>query len=159
MAPTSYANIGGDPTNVQYLDESYDDNSHVLFKRNDKNEKLLAKRETADKKLEKRALVTLTDGSVIDDSVIASNPYDFEGLAQFGAPAFQEQLNRHMDIEDEIKQHDREPAEGEVQAVYQLCSSCETEPFQGAIIFAWKDVKAETKNALRAQSLGGCANF
>lgn len=156
-APTSYAQIG-DPSNVQYLEN--DDSSHLLYKRNGESEKVVKKREAANnKKLDKRALVTLTDGSVIDDRVIASNPFDFDGLAQFGAPAFQEHLSKMMDIEDEIREHDREPAEGEVQAVYGLCSTCEVEPFEGAIVLGWKDVKVVTEHALRAKSLGGCGQF
>ncbi len=155
-APTSYSQIS-EPGDDQYLDT---DGSHVLFKRNGESDKVVKKRETtSNKKLDKRALVTLTDGSVIDDRVIASNPFDFDGLAQFGAPAFQQHLNKMMDIEDEIKEHDREPAEGEVQAVLSLCSSCAVEPFEGAVILAWKDVKADTDHALRAKSLGGCGQF
>lgn len=155
-APTSYAQIG-DPSNVQFLEGI--DNSHVLFKRNGESDKVVKKRETSNKKIDKRALVTLTDGSVIDDRVIASNPFDFDGLAQFGAPAFQAHLNKMMDIEAEIKEHDREPAEGEVQAVFNLCSTCEVEPFEGAVILAWKDVKVQTEHALSAKSLGGCGQF
>lgn len=157
IAPTSYSHVSGDPSNVQYLDHSDQSQQHFLYKRNNK---VIQKRQAlVNKKHDKRALVTLNDGSIIDDSIIAANPFDFDGLAQFGAPAFQEELNKQMDIEDEIKQHDREPAEGEVQAVLQLCSSCDAEPFQGAIIFAWNSVKGETKNALRGQSLGGCGQF
>lgn len=154
-APTSYAQIG-DPSNVQFLEN---DASHLLFKRNGESEKIVKKRETSNKKLDKRALVTLTDGSVIDDRIIASNPFDFDGLAQFGAPAFQAHLNKMMDIEDEIKEHDREPAEGEVQAVLSLCSTCDVEPFEGAVVLAWKDVKVQTEHALSAKSLGGCGHF
>lgn len=155
-APTSYAQIS-DPSEDQYLDT---DVSHGLFKRSGESDKVVRKRHTvSNKKLDKRALVTLTDGSVIDDRVIASNPFDFDGLAQFGAPAFQEHLNKMMDIEDEIKEHDREPAEGEVQAVLGLCSACDEEPFEGAIVLAWKDIRVSTEHALRAKSLGGCGQF
>lgn len=138
---------------------------HVLFKRNSKATaaKVVQKREAAPspaRRHEKRALVQLTDGSVYDDGTGGSlETYDFDGLAQYGAPAFQAQLTKQMDIEDEIKQHDREPAEGEVQAVLEMCSVCAPEPFQGAIIFAWKDVKGVTKGALRGKTLGGCAHF
>lgn len=155
-APTSYAQIG-DLSNVQFLEGT--DGSHVLYKRNGDSDKVVKKRETSNKKLDKRALVTLTDGTVIDDRVIASNPFDFDGLAQFGAPAFQANLNKMMDIEAEIKEHDREPAEGEVQAVLSLCSTCDVEPFEGAVILAWKDVKVQTEHALSAKSLGGCGQF
>lgn len=151
-APTSYSSIsdpnGSNEASVQ----------HVLFKR-ESADNAMVKRDVSSRKHEKRALVQLTDGSVIDDSVIAANPFDFDGLAQFGAPAFQQELNKHMDIEDEIKQHDREPAEGEVQAVLQLCSACDAEPFQGAIIFAWKDARVQTKNTLKGKSIGRCGEF
>lgn len=164
--PTSYANIG-DPANVQFLDASGSlsnndvTGAHLLYKRKVNDEKIVQKRATGvvDKKHEKRALVTLTDGSVIDDRIIAENPFDFDGLAQFGAPTFQENLMKSMDIEDEIKEHDREPAEGEVQAVMELCSLCDTEPFHGAIILAWQSVKIQLEHALQAKSLGGCGRF
>lgn len=162
-APTSYSNVG-DPANVQFLDDGSgtdaSNNGHLLFKRKATNAKVVQKRATTDnKKHEKRALVTLTDGSVIDHRIIASNPFDFDGLAQFGAPAFQENLMKSMDIEDEIKEHDREPAEGEVQAVMELCSLCDTEPFQGAVILGWQSVKVQLEHALQAKSLGGCGRF
>lgn len=155
-APSSY--VIGAP-NTQYI-ETLDDNQHALFKRNSKGEKTITKREA--KILEKRALVQLSDGSVVDDSQLAttSSEYDFDGLAQFAAPAFRAELSKYMDIEDEIKQHDREPAEGEVQAVLQMCTACDAEPFKGAIIFAWKDVKhVQTKYAIKGHSLGGCGHF
>lgn len=151
----------GSPS-ARYTD-SLDDNQHALFKRNSKGEKTIQKRQVdgETKKHEKRALVQLSDGSVVDDSQLAtSTEYDFDGLAQYGAPAFRAELSKHMDIEDEIKQHDREPAEGEVQAVLQMCTACDDEPFKGAIIFAWKDVKrVKTNYALKGHSLGGCGHF
>jgi len=156
-----------DPANVQFIDGSEDDGfGHVVFKRNDSPNrrrpvKTVVKRAAEDKVQRKRALVSLTDGSVIDDREIAENAYAFDGLTQFGAVDFQEGLTRpkHANIEDEIKQHDREPAEGEVQAVLGFCSSCEVEPFQGAIILAWKEAKISLEGALRGHSLGGCGHF
>lgn len=156
------------PGNVQYIDGTGDDidSDHVVFKRNDtpkrkRQTKPITKRATDEKTHKKRALVSLTDGSVIDDREIAENAYSFDGLAQFGAVAFQESLTspKHGNIEDEIRQHDREPAEGEVEAVLNLCSSCQIEPFQGAIIMAWKDAKISLEGALHGHSLGGCGRF
>lgn len=167
--PSSAASyiIGAPPAGLQYAPGQQQQQQHVLFKRNSKaaaaTGKVVQKREAAPspaRRHEKRALVQLTDGSVYDDGTGGSlDTYDFDGLAQYGAPAFQAQLTKQMDIEDEIKQHDREPAEGEVQAVLEMCSVCAPEPFQGAIIFAWKDVKGLTKGALRGKTLGGCAHF
>lgn len=152
---------------MQFIDGAEDDGfGHVVFKRNDspsrrRPQKTVVKRAAEDKVQKKRALVSLTDGSVIDDRDIAENAYAFDGLTQFGAIDFQEGLTRpkHANIEDEIKQHDREPAEGEVQAVLGFCSSCEVEPFQGAIILSWKEAKISIEGALRGHSLGGCGHF
>lgn len=156
-----------EPANVQFIDDSEDDNTgHVVFKRNDlpnrqRSVKTVVKRAADDKVQKKRALVSLTDGSVIDDRDIAENAYEFDGLAQFGAIGFQDSLTRpkHSNIEDEIKAHDREPAEGEAQAVLAFCSSCQVEPFQGAIILSWKEAKISVEGALRGHSLGGCGHF
>lgn len=134
-----------------------------MFKRDDKNkvaDKKVIKRETVvkDKKIKKRGLVQLKDGSIIDDGLLGSE-YVFEGLAQFGAPAFKQHLTKMMDIEDEIKEHDREPAEGEVQAVMAICSICDEEPFKGAAVMQWKNTRVTTDHALKAKSTGGCGNF
>lgn len=173
-SPTSLATIQ-DSNNIQYIDnlDGTDEfGGHIVFKRHDtvarpsSPTKPIGKRiaRAATAKITtpvKRALVSLTDGTVIDDREIAGNAFDFDGLTQFGAVAFQEALTRpkHADIEDEIREHDREPAEGEVQAVMNLCSSCEVEPFQGAILLAWKDAKITVEGGLRGHSLGGCGQF
>lgn len=136
--------------------------SHILFKRNDDSstDKKVIKREANDeKKINKRGLVVLTDGSIIDDSLLDSEPFEFDGLAQFGAPAFKAHLTKMMNIEDEIKEHDREPAEGEVNAVMALCSTCDTEPFEGALIMGWKNSRGRTIHALKAKTTGGCGQF
>lgn len=156
-SPAAYI-IGSPPSSIS---APLSQQQHILFKRRAPGAKV-HKRESAPsqrRRHEKRALVQLTDGSVFDDAALDHSAYDFDGLAQYGAPAFQAQLTKHMDIEDEIRQHDREPAEGEVAAVLDMCSVCAPEPFQGAIIFAWKDVKGVTKGALRGKTLGGCAHF
>lgn len=165
-SPTSFLDLG-DPANVQYFDgSSIENTNHIVFKRNENVRKRrvkvrrLHKRETIDtKNNKKRALVALNDGSVIDDKDLAENPFLFDGLSQFGAVDYQENLSKHSSIEDEIREHDREPAEDEVRAVFELCSACTIEPFQGAVILAWKDAKIHTEHALRGHSLGGCGDF
>jgi hypothetical protein len=141
-SPTSFSELSN-PANVQYIDDG-----HPLFKRQASA--------SGDKALKKRALVQLTDGSIVDDS---AEPYIFEGLAQFGAQSFKDDVSKRMTLEDEIKEHDREPAEDEVKAVMHLCSKCEVEPFQGASIFGWKDLRISMDHALKAKSLGGCGEF
>lgn len=116
----------------------------------------------SDKKInKKRALVALSDGSFVDDKNIADDTaFTYDGLAQFGAGDFQESLTKQGgDIEDEIRAHDREPAEEEVNAVLSLCSSCQIEPFIGAVAFTWKDAKIQPEHALKGRSVASCGAF
>ncbi|KMZ07706.1 uncharacterized protein Dsimw501_GD14477 [Drosophila simulans] len=134
--------------NVQFIDET---ETHIQFKR-----------ETdATKKVQKRGLVLLDDGSVVDDGVGSGTDASliYNGLADFGGQQFKQDLTLKMSLEEEISTHDREPAEEEVRAVMAICSSCHTEPFQGAIVFSWKDVREHMNNALKGLSVGPCGNF
>lgn len=134
-----------------------DTSGRIIFKRSldSKN-----KNKNQDPKvLNKRGLVYLDDGTIVDDG-----EFKFEGLAEFGGKEFKHDLKvkmnlDHEDIEDEIKEHDREPAEEEVKAVMELCGSCDVEPFQGAIVFAWKNAMASMDRSLDGQSVGRCGNF
>ncbi|XP_018799826.1 PREDICTED: uncharacterized protein LOC108975637 [Bactrocera latifrons] len=161
------------PANVQFIDET---ETRIIFKRHAKTnntntlfgQKVVRKRaasprrrQTSDqtsKNLQKRGLVLLEDGSVVDDPLFG-NSFKYDGLADFGGQQFKQDLTQKMNIEDEIQEHDREPAEEEVKAVMALCSACDTEPFQGAIVFAWKNVKEQMDNTLKGLSVGGCGNF
>lgn len=161
------------PANVQFIDET---ETRILFKRHAKTnntnslfgQKVVRKRaanprrrQTLDKtskNLQKRGLVLLEDGSVVDDPLFG-NSFKYDGLADFGGQQFKQDLTQKMNIEDEIQEHDREPAEEEVKAVMALCSACDTEPFQGAIVFAWKNAKEQMDNTLKGLSVGGCGNF
>ncbi|XP_055846049.1 uncharacterized protein LOC129911989 [Episyrphus balteatus] len=131
-----------------------DTSSRVIFKRS-----LDRKMKNQEKVLNKRGLVFLEDGSIVDDE-----EFKFEGLAEFGGKEFKHDLKvkmnlDHEDIEDEIKEHDREPAEEEVKAVMEFCGNCDIEPFQGAIVFAWKNAMGSMDRALDGQSVGRCGNF
>ena len=117
---------------------------HRLFKRENK------------KKFDKRELVLFNDGSVSDDENVE---YVFDGLAEFGQPDFKYKLGKEGDLEDEIKEHDKEPAEGEVEAVMHVCSNCSPEPFEKAIVFSWKAVDAELNNVIGAKSSAACGEF
>ena len=144
-------------SNAQFIDNS--GNHRFLFKRSDDDStavpKKVVKREAAKSK---RGLVMLGDGSLVDDSLLQSG-YQFEGLARFGLPAFKQGLESKMSIEDEIKEHDKEPAEEEVKAVMGVCTSCDSEPFKGAIVLAWKEVRAAQEGTLKGRSVGGCGYF
>ncbi|XP_052857018.1 uncharacterized protein LOC128265196 [Drosophila gunungcola] len=131
--------------NVQFIDET---ETHIQFKR-----------EADKKKLHKRGLVLLDNGSVVDDGLGTGASEIYNGLADFGGLQFKQDLTMKMNLEEEISSHDREPAEEEVKAVMAICSSCNSEPFQGAIVFAWKDVREHMNNALKGLSVGPCGNF
>ncbi|XP_043071958.1 uncharacterized protein LOC6566372 isoform X2 [Drosophila grimshawi] len=140
--------------NVQFIDET---ETHIQFKRqaNAKG----AKDDIKDKKLRKRGLVLLEDGSLVDDGLDESSSSKYNGLADFGGQQFKHDLTLKMTLEEEISSHDREPAEEEVSAVMAICSNCDPEPFQGAIVFAWKDVNEHMNNTLKGLSVGTCGHF
>ncbi|KAM7350780.1 pentraxin-related protein b6 isoform 2-T4 [Cochliomyia hominivorax] len=152
-----------DPTNpskVQFVDET---ETRIIFKRQTESSKTKAGTgdKEDDKNLKKRGLVFLEDGSIVNDPLIEANVGDikFDGLAEFGGQQFKNDLSGKRDIEDEIIEHDREPAEEEVKAVMALCNACVGEPFQGAIVFAWKDAHEKLDNVLKGYSVGGCGQF
>lgn len=141
------------PSKVQFVDET---ETRILFKR-DTNQ---GKSKEAEKNPKKRGLVFLDDGSIVDDPLLQGGSIlKYDGLAEFGGEQFKEDLNGLMNVEDEITEHDHEPAEGEVKAVMGLCGACDPEPFQGAIVFAWKDANEHLDNALKGYSVGRCGNF
>lgn len=119
------------------------------------------RRKREGKKLDKRGLVMLNDGSIVDDTLL-NVPNLFDGLTQFGAQDFKQEVsggNGSNDLEEEIREHDREPAEDEVQAVMSLCSKCAIEPFQGAVVLAWRELQTITQHTLKALSTGLCGDF
>ncbi|ALC48179.1 b6 [Drosophila busckii] len=135
--------------NVQFIDET---ETHIQFKRH-----------TNKSKLQKRELVLLDNGAIVDDAAdaaAAAAPEElYNGLADFGDQQFKQDLTHRMNLEQEVSTHDREPAEEEVKAVMAMCSSCDPEPFQGAIVFAWKNVSEHMDNTLKGLSVGTCGHF
>lgn len=114
------------------------------------NDKTLVKRDS-DKK--KRGLLQLSDGSVIDDAFLVpqslNNDY-FTGLASFGV-----QLPAHS-----TKSEEREPAEGEVRMVMNVCDGCTPDPFEKALIMDWRSVpKKVYSGALWLPAAQACKAF
>ncbi|XP_055631597.1 uncharacterized protein LOC129771694 [Toxorhynchites rutilus septentrionalis] len=121
--------------------------------------KAVIKREVNPEKLKKRGLVLLGDGTIIDNETDKNSEYIFDGLAEFGQPEFKHKLGKETDIEGEIREHDKEPAEGEVAAVMNLCTKCDNEPFVGAIVFAWKNIRIHMEDTLKAKASVICGEF
>jgi hypothetical protein len=142
---STYTGFGSSPANVEIIDESQ--LPTIRFKR---------QAATDEKQVNKRDLVTLTDGSIIDDKFFDTEWYD--GLAQFGGSDFKNSLTKHDNLEAEIREHDREPAEGEVEAVRSYCNSCLVEPFESALAIAWKSARSGHK-VLRARASKICGDF
>lgn len=172
---SSYFNLNN-PANVQFLDgpslaQSYDE-GRTLFKRSENSTRtrktLRVKRNNKPvtvtaarvaKVNKKRAIYPLEDGSFVDDRNLVDLP-GYNGLSQFAPhPDFHDSNNPHHDIEDEIREHDRESAEGEVQSVMAFCSACDVEPFMGAVALAWKDAKLHEDHVLKGLSVGSCGDF
>lgn len=131
--------------NVEIIDEASLPN--LRFKRQQKS---------TEKVVDKRELVELTDGTVVDDKFFDNDWFD--GLAQFGDQSLKQSLTKRNNLEDEIKEHDREPAEGEVQAVNSYCNYCLVEPFQSALVLSWKTAIAE-EDVLKAKASTVCGDF
>lgn len=150
------------PSKIQFVDET---ETRIIFKRHafDSSSKTITDDnvEKENKNLRKRGLVFLDDGSIVNDPLIEGTSGDFmyDGLAEFGGQQFKHDISDKHNIEDEIVEHDREPAEEEVKAVMALCDACEIEPFQGAIVFAWKNANEKLDNALKGYSVGSCGQF
>lgn len=142
---SSFPSFGSNPANVQIIDEA--SLPDLRFKR---------KAEKAGKTVEKRDLVTLTDGSIVDDKFFDNDWYD--GLAQFGSKGLKQSLTKRGNLEDEIKEHDKEPAEGEVEAAGEYCNFCMIEPFQSALVLGWKSAVAGP-NILKAKASTVCGDF
>lgn len=109
-----------------------------------------------DEKKSKRGLVELTDGTIVDDKFFDNEWYD--GLAQFGGNEFKQTLTKQDNLEDEIREHDREPAEGEVDAVRQYCNSCLVDPFESALSIVWKSA-SPSAGVLKAKASKVCGDF
>ncbi|XP_033223058.1 uncharacterized protein LOC117176830 [Belonocnema kinseyi] len=115
-------------------------------------QKNLTKRDSDTKT--KRALLQLSDGSIFDDSFIVQQNLDndyFSGLANFGV-----QLKKAP----ESKAEEREPAEGEVKQVMDVCDGCADEPFERALIMGWRTVaKKLYSGALHIPAVPMCKAF
>lgn len=168
---SSYFNLNN-PANVDFVDSpslqpGFDDD-RTLFKRSDTNNatarRLRVKRNlrpipVVRKVIEKRALYPLDDGSYVDDRHLVELP-GYNGLSQFSPhPDFHESNNPHPDIEHEIREHDREAAEGEVESVMGYCTACDVEPFMGAVALEWKNAKVHEEHVLKGLSVGTCGDF
>jgi hypothetical protein len=154
--------FGSSPANVEIIDESQ--LPTIRFKRQSaatvakteskkKRTKAATTSTTDDKK--KRELGDFTDG--FDEKDFFDKDW-YDGLAQFGDNEFKSQLTKHDSLEDEIKEHDREPAEGEVEAVRLYCNSCLVEPFESALVIGWKSASGNSK-VLKAKASKVCGDF
>jgi hypothetical protein len=144
QSTSTYTGFGSNSANVQIVNEA--DLPTIRFKRQSSEDKIQKKRE----------LVTLTDGSIVDDKFFDTDWYD--GLGQFGDNGLKQTLTKRDNLEDEIKEHDREPAEGEVEAVKSYCNHCLVEPFQSALALSWKEAVGG-HGVLKAKTSSICGDF
>ncbi|XP_075990641.1 pentraxin-related protein b6 [Anticarsia gemmatalis] len=137
------------PANVKYIDDSV---QHNLFKRDSKRDKrdnpekeLKEELSSVSGKKDKRGLVALSDGSIVDEALLSPDPVAqseqeeemmFQQSLLNGLAGFVGNLpvqNLQKETVDE-----REPAEAEVKAVMEVCSGCAREPFKKALVISWR---------------------
>ncbi|XP_066150636.1 uncharacterized protein b6 [Euwallacea fornicatus] len=125
------------PANVQFIN-NYP--QHSLFKRQNSAEpqygdKLQSKREGKKKRELFVAGGTLYDDGLAEGPSAGTATYQSSlsyGLAGIGDN--QPILKRQKESDE------REPAEAEVKAVMNVCSACDLEPFDKALVFGWRTV-------------------
>ncbi|CAK1588078.1 unnamed protein product [Parnassius mnemosyne] len=133
------------PANVQYIDET---SGHRLYKREsvkrdkrDNPEKELIEEKSSGKK-DKRGLVALSDGSIVDEALLSPSIADDNEDIMFERSLLQGLAGvvGNIPVQNLQKQNsdEREPAEAEVKAVMQVCSGCAQEPFKKALVLSWR---------------------
>ncbi|XP_011552614.3 uncharacterized protein LOC105384125 [Plutella xylostella] len=135
------------PANVQFIDDTA---THNIFRRDSKkrdkrdNPEKELKEETSSGKKDKRGLVALSDGSIVDEALLSPNLSSnndeddilFQQSLMNGLAGFVGNLPIQNEQKDTVDE--REPAEAEVKAVMQVCSSCVAEPFKKALVLSWR---------------------
>ncbi|XP_045784986.1 uncharacterized protein LOC123880731 [Maniola jurtina] len=134
------------PANVQYIDDT---SGHNVFKRDSKkrdkrdNPEIELAEELSGARKDKRGLVALSDGSIVDEALLTPDLLDeneddivfqqslLDGLAGVVG-------NQPVQNMQRATVEDREPAEAEVKAVMQVCSGCTPEPFKKALVLSWR---------------------
>ncbi|XP_034839178.1 uncharacterized protein b6 [Maniola hyperantus] len=134
------------PANVQYIDDT---SGHNVFKRDSKkrdkrdNPEIELAEELSGARKDKRGLVALSDGSIVDEALLTPDLFDeteddiiFQQSLQDGLAG----AVGNLPIQDmqRASVEDREPAEAEVKAVMQVCSGCTPEPFKKALVLSWR---------------------
>lgn len=139
----------GQDSQVQFLDNGHSFlETHNLFKRQNKDaaepelkfgDKIVAKRDsdTSDAKQKKRELY-LSGGTIFDNQYIDKDNSDFDQSLLFGLAGIGQ--NQVISQQQKQTEDEREPAEAEVKAVLNICTGCDPEPFDKALVFGWRTV-------------------
>lgn len=149
------------PANVQFIN-TY--GGHSLFKRHNTEiedvdpkfgEKIVKKRETKHKKRE----LFVAGGTIYDDGIDGppAGTSAYQSSLLFGLAG----IGENQPILKKQKESDeREPAEAEVKAVMNVCSGCDPEPFDKALVFGWRTVpKKLFSGAFYTQAVPQCRVF
>ncbi|KAJ8917475.1 hypothetical protein NQ315_005522 [Exocentrus adspersus] len=154
---------------VQYIDNSQSVlEAHNLFKRQEKGtaqpgtkfgDKVVKKRESGETKHKKRELY-LGGGTIFEDQFIGkpTSTYDFDQSLLYGLAGIGQ--NQVISQQQKQTEDEREPAEAEVKAVMNVCSGCDPEPFDKALVFGWRTVSKKLySGAFYAPAVSECRAF
>ncbi|XP_057670307.1 uncharacterized protein LOC130902300 [Diorhabda carinulata] len=97
--------------------------THNVFKRQEENEKAAPKKRQA----------------IYDEALLGtSGTYSFDQSLLYGLAGIGQ--NEQISVKQKEEEDEREPAEAEVKAVLNICTGCDEEPFNKALIFGWRTV-------------------
>lgn len=174
-SPNSYSNqffsssLTPDSQTIQFIDNGQAVlETHNLFKRQNKDgaqtepkfgDRIVDKQEngSSESKQKKRELY-LAGGTIFDNQFIDKGNSDFDQSLLYGLAGIGQ--NQVISNQQKQSEDEREPAEAEVKAVLNVCTGCDPEPFDKALIFGWRTVtKKLYSGAFYTPAVAECRAF
>ncbi|CAG9823607.1 unnamed protein product [Phaedon cochleariae] len=110
--------------------------THSLFKR--QNDEAPTEAETSDDPKKEKRQISVVGGHFIDTSLLSSTSDAFDQSLLYGLAGIGQ--NEAVSEQQKQSEDEREPAEAEVKAVLNICTGCDEEPFDKALVIGWRTV-------------------
>ncbi|KAJ8975433.1 hypothetical protein NQ317_000169 [Molorchus minor] len=139
--------------NEEKTSDSVQDNSEAT------KEKAVEKRETeSNESKQKKRDLYLAGGTIIEEPLTHGSSNGLEHALLYGLAGIGQ--NHVVSEQQKQEEDEREPAEAEVNAVLHVCSGCDPEPFDKALVFGWRTVpKKLYSGAFYSLAVPQCKGF